>query len=243
MRRGDGYEFVELRAYVAGDDVRRIDWPASARAQELQTRVILEDVALTLAGVLDDTPSMQVGRRRPLARAGAEALAAWYAVAAADDRCVRVIGDAIHPRGAARGRASAAAALGASGRFDMMRSLNVARVALRPGAALLVASDCFDLSQDADALLLRLARRCDCTLLLARDPWYEGLPLSGLVRMRGAEGGTERAYIGGAERARYTEAVRVREEALLKRFASCGWRAGVLREEDGAASLAAAFGL
>ncbi len=43
-----GYEFVELRAYVPGDDVRRIDWAATARSGELQTRVVLEDVALTL---------------------------------------------------------------------------------------------------------------------------------------------------------------------------------------------------
>ena len=47
--RGDGYEFVELRAYVPGDDVRRIDWAATARSGDLQTRVVLEDVALTLA--------------------------------------------------------------------------------------------------------------------------------------------------------------------------------------------------
>ena len=49
--RGDGYEFAELRAYVAGDDPRRLDWAATARVGALQTRVILEDVSLTLAGI------------------------------------------------------------------------------------------------------------------------------------------------------------------------------------------------
>ena len=33
MYRGDGYEFIELREYVPGDDVRRIDWAATARAE------------------------------------------------------------------------------------------------------------------------------------------------------------------------------------------------------------------
>ena len=32
LRRGDGYEFSELRGYVDGDDPRRIDWAATARA-------------------------------------------------------------------------------------------------------------------------------------------------------------------------------------------------------------------
>src|SRR5579872_11970 len=76
--RGDGYEFVELRAYVPGDDVRRIDWAATARAGEMQTRVVLEDVSLTLAAMLDDSPSMRVGRRRPVLAAAREALCAWY---------------------------------------------------------------------------------------------------------------------------------------------------------------------
>ena len=79
--RGDGYEFVELRGYVPGDDVRRIDWASTARSGELQTRVVLEDVTLTLAAILDASPSMQVGRKRPLLTAAREALAEWFAAA------------------------------------------------------------------------------------------------------------------------------------------------------------------
>lgn len=242
-RRGDGYEFVELREYVPGDDVRRIDWAASARSGDLQTRVILEDVALTLAAILDDSPSMQVGRRRPMLAAGREALRAWYDVAAADDRCVRIVGDAMHPSGSQRGPVSAAAAMRASGTFDLGRALHVARSALRPGAALLAIGDWFDLAAAQDGLLHALGRRCDCTALLARDPWFDDLPLFGLVRMRGAEGGMLRAYVGARERAAYARAVRAREAGLLARFAAAGWRTSLLYENDGAASLAAAFGL
>ena len=88
--RGDGYEFVELREYVPGDDVRRIDWAATARSNELQTRVVLEDVALTLAAIVDASPSMRVGRRRPLLDAGREALECWFGAATGEDRCIRV---------------------------------------------------------------------------------------------------------------------------------------------------------
>lgn len=242
-RRGDGYEFVELRSYVPGDDVRRIDWAASARSSELQTRVILEDVALTLAAIVDDSPSMRVGRRRPLLAAAQEALRAWYAVATAEDRCLRIVGDAMHPSGPLRGPASAAAALRTCGTFDLGSSLHVARSALRPGAALLAVGDWFDLGDAQDGLLHALGTRCDCTMLLARDPWFEGVPLSGIVRMRGAEGGILRAYVGAQERAAYVRATRAREAVLLARFAAAGWRVGLLHESDGEGSLAAAFGL
>ena len=88
--RGDGYEFVELRAYIPGDDVRRIDWAATARAGDLQTRVVLEDVALTLAAIVDTSPSMRVGRRRPLLDAAREALRAWFAAARPAGVVVRI---------------------------------------------------------------------------------------------------------------------------------------------------------
>ncbi len=242
-RRGDGYEFVELRGYVPGDDVRRIDWAATARSGELQTRIVLEDVGLTLAGILDDSPSMQVGRRRPLLGAAREALRLWYEVAEPEDRCVRVIGKALAPTSGLRGAPSAAAALGAGGSFELQQSLETARSALRAGTALLAIGDWFDLRDDADELLYVLARRYDCTALLARDPWFDGFALSGIVRMRGAEGGTLRAYVGKQEQARYEQAVRRREAQLLRRFALAGWRTGVLEESRGAASLAAAFGV
>ncbi|MGC2405207.1 MAG: DUF58 domain-containing protein, partial [Candidatus Cybelea sp.] len=93
--RGDGYEFVELRAYVPGDDVRRIDWAATARSGDLQTRVVLEDVALTLGAIVDTSPSMRVGRRRPLLAAAREALETWFGAATGDDRCIRVEADAV----------------------------------------------------------------------------------------------------------------------------------------------------
>ena len=86
MYRGDGYEFVELREYVPGDDVRRIDWAATARTAQLQTRVVLEDVALTLSAIVDDSPSMHAGRERPLLESAREAAEAWFGAADGSDR-------------------------------------------------------------------------------------------------------------------------------------------------------------
>ena len=241
--RGDGYEFVELRTYVPGDDVRRIDWASTARSGELQTRVVLEDVTLTLAAILDGSPSMRVGRKRPLLTAAREALADWFGAATAEDRCIRISGGSITPAALQRGSRRAVALREEAGAFDLNKTLRTAYAALPRGTALLAISDWYDLDASVDRELAGLGARFDCTALIARDPWYEQLPLAGIVRLRGAEGGTLRGYIGPRERTAYLAAVRAREASLLRRFEAANWRTGLLREDDGGASLAAAFGL
>ncbi|HEY1429291.1 MAG TPA: DUF58 domain-containing protein [Candidatus Tumulicola sp.] len=244
IHRGDGYEFVELRQYVPGDDVRRIDWAATARAATLQSRVVLEDVALTLATVVDTSPSMRVGKRRRLLDAAAEAVGAWYGAALPDDRCIDVAPRTITPPSLQRSRyAVVAQSCVPSEAFDSARALQTALGALPRGTALLAIGDWFDLRPDGDALLQRLGSRFDCTALIARDPWYDELPLRGIVRMRGAEGGFVRAFVGRRERAAYARAVREREATLLERFRRANWRTGLLYERDGARSLNEAFGV
>ncbi len=241
--RGDGYEFVELRAYVPGDDVRRIDWAATARSGDFQTRVVLEDVALTLAAIVDESASMCVGRHRPVRDAAREALRAWFEAAATDDRCIRIAASAITPAQLRKSPHAAALATPAAEGFDVYDTLSTARAALARGTALLAISDWYDLDDRADRLLGELGTRFDCTALIVRDPWYDGLPLRGVVRMRGAEGGSARVYVGRRERAAYARAVRARESELHRRFAQANWRTGLLYEGDGAASLLAAFGV
>lgn len=220
--RGDGYEFVELREYVQGDDVRRIDWAATARTAQLQTRVVLEDVALTLAALVDDSDSMQAGRTRPLLESAREAADAWYACADGSDRIVHLEVD--RP-------------------FELNRAFDVAAAVLPRGSALLVVSDFWDLPADDERLFL-LGLKFDCTALITRDPWHDGLPLGGFVSVRDAESGTvQRLFIGKRERERYPDAIRQREEALFERLGAANWRADVLDEADGGASLQRAFGL
>ena len=232
MYRGDGYEFIELREYVPGDDVRRIDWAATARAGELQTRVVLEDVALTLAVMVDDTRSMQVGRSRRLLDAANEAAHAWFASARSGDRLLRIGSDYLGPAHAP-----------VTTTFDLAGALATVRTALRRGTALLAIGDWYELTTQHVDLLESLAAWCDCTALVTRDPWYDGLPLGGIVRFAGAEGGRLRTYVGRRERQSFARAVRVREDELLACFSQAGWRTGILHETDGAASLRAAFGV
>jgi len=245
--RGDGYEFAELRQYVAGDDTRRIDWAATARAGTMQTRVVLEDVALTLAAIIDDSPSMQLGRARPLTAAANEAMTAWYEAALADDKCARITETGlVSPLGMRGFRSALACAnvLSTGVRFALPRAFDVARAALPRGAAMLVVSDFFDLPDDADRILGELGVRFDCTALVARDPWYDGLPIGGFVHLQDAETGAQRQFfIGRKQRAQFVKAVAQREDSLSKRLGEAGWRTGTLHEEDGRQSLLRAFGV
>lgn len=242
--RGDGLEFIEVRAYEPGDDPRRIDWAASARSNMLQTRVVLEDVALTLAAILDDSASMQVGRMQSLLESGLAALAAWYAAAAPEDRCTRIGAESPLVPVHLRGRTAAGASLHArdSAAFNLGGALHTALVTLPRGSALLLITDLFD--EIEDALLARVALNFDATLLFTRDPWWEEFPLRGFVTLRDAQNSrTERLFVDADFRRRYHEQVRVRERDVRARCTQMGWRVGLLIEGEGERSLYAAFGL
>jgi len=235
-RPGDGFVFSQLRAYVEGDDPRRIDHAATARVGALQTRVYLEETALVLAAIVDESGSMRVGRRRPLAAAAGEAVRAWFGALEGEDAAARIVDDRV-----VRDR-RAAPLVQASGEFRFEAALTIALRAVPRGASLLAITDGFDL--DDDAPLERAALRFDATVLLARDPWHDDLPLRGFVRLRDAESGrVRRVFVGARERARYRASSHARELALQARFREAGWRVGTLKEEDGRASLMRAFAL
>ena len=58
---GTGSELAMIRPYVAGDDVRRIDWNVTARTGEPHVRVDLAERVLVSWLVLDTSPSMAFG--------------------------------------------------------------------------------------------------------------------------------------------------------------------------------------
>jgi len=235
-RPGDGLVFSQLREYVEGDDPRRIDHAATARAGSLQTRVYLEETMLVLGAIVDESGSMRVGRKRCLSEAANEAVRAWFGALEGADQAARIVDDRV-----VRDR-RAAPLVTASQPFRFATALAVAMRALPRGASLLAIADGFDLPDDE--ALVRAALRFDATMLLARDPWRDDLPLRGPVRLRDAETGrVRRVFAGSRTRARYRAASHAREAALHARFRDAGWRVGTLEERDGRASLLHAFGL
>ncbi len=105
LQRGQGTEFDSLREYVVGDDVRSIDWRATARASDVMVRtwrperdrhvLIVLDCGRTSAGRVGDAPRLD---------AAIEATLLLTALAARAGDQVDVLAWDRRPQGAVQGR-------------------------------------------------------------------------------------------------------------------------------------------
>ncbi len=85
--RGRGLIFEELRQYHEGDDIRMIDWKATARLRSTQVRVYHEERERPVLFVVDQRSSMFFGSRRAMksvVAAEIAALGAWRALHSGD---------------------------------------------------------------------------------------------------------------------------------------------------------------
>jgi hypothetical protein len=106
----------------------------------------------------------------------------------------------------------------------------LALATLSRGTRLLLASDFLALDPIAETLRA-CAARFDCTALLLRDPWHEGLPLEGFVRLRDAETGvTANVFVNRRARERYRAASAAREAAIVAGLRRVGCRVALLDE-------------
>lgn len=60
-RRGQSVEFDDYRPYIAGDDLRRLDWKIYARLDRLFLKLFLEEQDMALQIVIDASASMDAG--------------------------------------------------------------------------------------------------------------------------------------------------------------------------------------
>lgn len=122
--RGQGTEFDSLRDYVDGDDVRSIDWRATARRQHPVVRtwqperdrhiVIVLDTSRTSAGRVDDTPRLDSSMDA--------ALLLGALASKAGDRVDLVAGD----------RVVRARVAGSTSRTELLHSMTTAMAPLDP---------------------------------------------------------------------------------------------------------------
>ncbi|MBX3222249.1 MAG: DUF58 domain-containing protein [Labilithrix sp.] len=91
-RVGGGTETIDLRAYGAGDDPRRIAWHAYARLERLLVRLVADEAPLRLTLVVDQSASMSYGRPAKI-RQAARIAAGFAAVAlGGEDRVALAVG-------------------------------------------------------------------------------------------------------------------------------------------------------
>lgn len=77
--RGRGLDFEEVRNYVAGDDIRNIDWKVTARTQVTHTKVFSEEKEKPAMIVVDQSKSMFFGSEHKTKSVVAAELAALVA--------------------------------------------------------------------------------------------------------------------------------------------------------------------
>jgi len=226
---GVGTELAQVRPYVPGDDVRRIDWNVTARTGQPHVRVHLAERVLVTWLVLDTSASMQFGTadRRKADVAEGVALAIGRVATRRGNRLgIVTFGDgapkAAPPRQGRLGLIGLLARLredenGAGGQAPLGEALRHTAAVARQRALVVVVSD-FRGPLDWRLPLLDLAGRHDVVAVEIRDPREEELPDLGELWLVDPENGRQ---------------IRVdsRDAKLRERFkaAASGERLGVSR--------------
>ncbi|MFL5962539.1 MAG: DUF58 domain-containing protein [Gaiellaceae bacterium] len=241
---GTGTELAQIRPYVSGDDVRQIDWKATARTGVPHVRVQLADRVLITWIVLDVSPSMDFGtaERRKLDVAEGIALAFGYAASRRGNRVGTILfgrdGTIVRPpRAGQAGLLGLVLGLRGEGRpsggvtlADALR--RTARLARHP-ALVVLASD-FRGPLDWRRPLLELAGRHEVIATEVRDPREQELPDVGDVRLVDPE--TRRQVrvdtSNPTMRRRFAVAAANERRAVAKVLSAAGVRHVVLDTEE-----------
>ena len=200
--RGGGLEFEESRPYAPGDDVRSIDWNATARRSEPFVKRFREERDQTVLFALDVSASMRFTSGECSKGATAAHALSLMAVAGArvGDRCGLVAFDE-QPRvrvptgrGASHTwrviRAAVEAAEASTGGTRLAAGLRALRIQARRRAVVVVISDFRDPELPPAALreeLASLGRRHDLVAALVVDPRELAIPRIGPVRIADPE--------------------------------------------------------
>jgi uncharacterized protein (DUF58 family) len=75
MFRGEGYDFLELREYIYGDDTRHIDWNITAKMQRPYVKVFREERELSVVSVAMLGGALDFGKERRKIECVAQAVA------------------------------------------------------------------------------------------------------------------------------------------------------------------------
>ena len=107
-RKGQSVEFADFRAYVAGDDLRSIDWNLYARLDKLIVKLFLEEEDLHFYTLIDASASMDFGEPSKLQYAKQLAAALGFVGLVRADRVrIETLGQDVRHRGPVlRGRKS-----------------------------------------------------------------------------------------------------------------------------------------
>ncbi|WP_246521980.1 DUF58 domain-containing protein [Neoroseomonas terrae] len=193
--RGRGLAFEEIRAYRPGDDVRMIDWRASARTGRTQTRVFTEERDRPTLLVVNLTSATFFGTRhatKTAVIAQSAALAAWRGLQAGDRIGAVLFGDDGHEEhrphrsrdgvmrilGAIARRAAALAAAPPRplSPDPLNAALRAAQAMVGHDWLILLVSDLQAAHAQSEAMLGMMTRHNDVVAIAVSDPLERALP-------------------------------------------------------------------
>lgn len=204
--RGRGIDFDCLREYVAGDEVRTIDWNVTARAGRPFVKQFREERELTMMLVVDVSASGDFGSTDVRKRELAAELACVLAMAAIrnhdqvglimfSDRIERFVAPGKGRSHAMRVVREILGCKPAGRGTDLATALEVAGAVSRRRAVMFLISD-LEVGPDRDAALAALSRVArpvgahhDVVAVQIRDPHERVLPNVGLIAVEDAESG------------------------------------------------------
>lgn len=205
--KGHGVQFSDHRQYVPGDDVRHIDWKASARSREPLIKKFEEERELTVLLLVDVSASEGFGSSRKLKGEVAAEVAGMLAYAASHtgdkvgvvlfggeieqiippkkgrQHILRIIRDLLSHRPRTRGT-------------DLAGALERAGRVLKHSGVVFILSDF--LAEDYELQLKRLARRHDVVAVSIGDPREAEIPSLGQILLMDPETGEERLVDTGS---------------------------------------------
>jgi uncharacterized protein (DUF58 family) len=243
--KGQGIEFVEVRAYVPGDDVRTIDWNVSARTGDTFVKKYVEERELTVLLAVDLSASQRFGTRGRFKSEMVPDVAATLAMSAVrnNDRvglliftdrvesfvppqkgrrhALRILRDLLVFQPAGRGT-------------DLAAALEHARRVLRSRSIVFLVSD-FQLSDDARArfehALGGIAVRHDVIPVVLADPADAAVPEVGVLRMMDPETGRVEYVDTDVAFERFAEAAKKERAELARVFRRLGMEEIELRTD------------
>ncbi|MDR3019395.1 MAG: DUF58 domain-containing protein [Treponema sp.] len=205
--KGQGMEFDEVRHYQSGDDIRSIDWNASARLGSPFVKMYREERELTILLLIDVSPSM---RRSEIARYGLSpyecALVSAALIAFSAEKTDQQVGAFFFDRDIEKvfpprkGRQHIMSLVMAALRFqdnitqrrdnkgsNIASALTGARRLLKKRSLVVVISDFFSINWESE--MTSLCRKHDVIALRICDP--NELPYSGLITLEDPETGVK----------------------------------------------------
>lgn len=243
---GNGTELAQIRPYVIGDDVRLIEWNATARTQTPHVRVDISERASSTWVVLDASPSMAFGtadRRKADVAEGVALTIAYLGSCGANRVGIASFGSPdevfVPPASGRRALLGVLPGLrhdpssGSQTSGSLARSLRRVHASARARGAVFVIADLIG-PLDWRRPMLQLATRHDVVVVEVRDPREDELTDVGDTWFSDPETGRrQRVDTSDAElRERFAEAA-LAERSLVRRAVTSAGSAHVVLSTEG----------